>query len=138
MLRKLMNPGPTDMPTSIGLLLLRIAVGGMMAFGHGWDKLTTFSERKGSFPDLLGVGSGAVNLALAIGAEFFCAVFVVLGLFTRVAAVPLAFTMLMAAFVVHGADPFAKRELALFYLLGALTLVFTGAGKLSVDGAVRG
>lgn len=137
MLRKLMNPGPTDLPTSIGLLLLRLAVGGMMAYGHGWGKLSSFSERSGSFPDLLGIG-GPANMALAIGAEFFCAILVVLGLFTRVAAVPLAFTMIMAAFVVHGADPFAKKELAFFYLTTSLALVFTGAGKLSVDGAVRG
>lgn len=136
MLRKLMNPGPTDLPTSVGLLLLRLAVGGLMAT-HGYDKLTRFSEMSSQFPALLPIGSAA-NLGLAVFAEFFCALLLVLGLFTRAAAAPVAFTMIMAAFVVHGADPLAKKELALLYLGGSLALLFTGAGRLSVDGATRG
>lgn len=137
MLRKLMNPGPTDPMTSFGLLLLRIAVGVMMIYGHGWGKLMAFSEKSSSFPDLLGIG-GPANMALAIGAEVFAAALIVLGLFTRVVAIPLAITMIVAAFIVHADDPFAKKELALLYLSACLTLIFTGAGKFSVDGAVRG
>lgn len=137
MLRKLMNPGPTDPMTSFGLLLLRIAVGVMMIYGHGWGKLMAFSEKSSSFPDLLGIG-GPANMALAIGAEVFAAALIVLGLFTRVVAIPLAITMIVAAFIVHADDPFGKKELALLYLSACLTLIFTGAGKFSVDGAVRG
>jgi putative oxidoreductase len=55
-----------------------------------------------------------------------------------VVAIPLAITMIVAAFIVHADDPFGKKELALLYLSGCLTLIFTGAGKFSVDGAVRG
>lgn len=132
-----MNPGPTDAMTSIGLLLLRIAVGVMMIYGHGWGKLMSFSERSSGFPDLLGIG-GPANMALAIGAEVFAAALIVLGLFTRVVAIPLAITMIVAAFIVHADDPFGKKELALLYLSACLTLIFTGAGKFSVDGAVRG
>lgn len=132
-----MNPGPTDPMTSFGLLLLRIAVGVMMIYGHGWGKLMAFSEKSSSFPDLLGIG-GPANMALAIGAEVFAAALIVLGLFTRVVAIPLAITMIVAAFIVHADDPFGKKELALLYLSACLTLIFTGAGKFSVDGAVRG
>ena len=35
--------------------------------------------------------------------------------------------------MVHGADPFAKKELALLYGAGALTLMLTGPGQLSLD-----
>jgi putative oxidoreductase len=108
-LRKLMNPGPTDPMTSFGLLLLRIAVGVMMIYGHGWGKLMAFSEKSSSFPDLLGIG-GPANMALAIGAEVFAAALIVLGLFTRVVAIPLAITMIVAAFIVHADDPFAKKS----------------------------
>ena len=51
-------------------------------------------------------------------------------------AFPLMITMVVAAFVVHGADPFGKKELALLYGAGALTLMLTGAGRLSIDALV--
>jgi len=131
-----MNPGPTDLWTSIGLLALRLAAGGMMLFGHGWRKLMSFSDKAGGFPDPLGIGN-ELSMAAAVGAEVGCAALLVLGLFTRAVAVPLMFTMVVAAFIVHGGDPFAKRELALLYLAVFTTLACTGAGRFSVDGAVR-
>jgi putative oxidoreductase len=58
---------------------------------------------------------------------------VILGLFTRVALGFLIFTMIIAAFVVHGADPFEKREMALIYLSAYLLLMTFGAGRFSID-----
>lgn len=136
MLKKLMNPGPTDLWTSIGLLALRLAAGGMMFYGHGYKKLMGFSAGASKFPDPIGVGP-ELSMALAIGAEAGAALLLAVGLFTRVAALPLMFTMIVAAFVVHGADPFAKKELALLYLAAFTTLACTGGGRFSVDGAVR-
>lgn len=59
---------------------------------------------------------------------------VVIGFGTRLAALPLVFTMGIAAFVVHGSDPWAKKELAVLYGAVFLVLFFTGAGRFSVDG----
>lgn len=136
MLKRLMNPGPTDLWTSIGLLILRLAAGGMMIYGHGWKKLMAFSESAGKFPDPIGLGN-ELSMAMAVGAEVGAAALVVIGLFTRLAALPLVFTMIVAAFVIHGGDPFAKKEMALLYLAIFATLGCTGAGRFSVDGAVR-
>ena len=57
-LRKLLcGPVPSvGVGGSLGLLLLRVSVGGMMLFAHGWGKLTSFAERSSSFPDPLGIG----------------------------------------------------------------------------------
>jgi putative oxidoreductase len=123
--------------TSLGLLLLRVAVGGMMAAGHGWAKLTGFGEMAEHFPDPLGLGSPTASLVLAVFAEFFCAAAVVLGVATRFAAVPLAVTMLVAGLAIHADDPWAKKELALLYAVPFIALVFTGAGKFSVDATSR-
>ena len=41
--------------------------------------------------------------------------------------------MLVAAFIVHGADPFAKKEKALLYAICFLVIAITGAGKYSID-----
>jgi len=114
------------------LLVLRVVFGGAMIYGHGWGKLTTYGERSASFPDPLGVGSPA-SLGLAVFAEAFCALAIVLGLLTRLAALPLIVTMLVAFFVVHGNDPFGDKELALVYLAAYLALFLRGAGAWSVD-----
>jgi len=41
--------------------------------------------------------------------------------------------MIIAGFVVHGADPFEKREMSLIYLSVYLLLMVFGAGRFSVD-----
>ena len=47
----------------------------------------------------------ALSLALATGAETVCAGLLALGLFTRLNAIPLVITMLVAAFWAHGVTP---------------------------------
>ena len=116
----------------IGLLLLRVGVGTIMATSHGWGKLSTFSEQAASFPDPLGVGS-QLSLTLAVGAEFFCSIALVLGLCTRLASIPLIVTMLVAACIIHGDDPWAKKELAVMFLIPFTVLLLTGPGRFSLD-----
>ena len=48
------------------------------------------------------------------------------------------FTLGVAAFVAHANDPFAKRELALFFGVAALTIFLTGPGMLSLDRVLFG
>ncbi len=119
-----------------GLLVMRVATGAMMAFGHGWGKLVTYAERAATFPDPLGVSS-PVSLALVVFAEFFCALLVALGAATRFAAIPLVINMFVAAFVIHGDDPWLRQEFAVLYLIPFFTLIFTGAGRFSIDAWVR-
>jgi len=108
----------------------------MMLLGHGWGKLTSFVERSSSFPDPLGIGS-SLSMALATGAEAFCALAVILGFATRWAAVPLMVTMAVAALIIHGDDPWAKKELAVLYFFPFATLFLTGAGRYSLDAFFR-
>lgn len=117
--------------SSIGLLILRVSFGGLMLV-HGIPKLTGFAEKADKFPDPLGMGS-QLSLISAIGAEVGCAALLIVGLATRLAALPLAFTMLVAVSMVHGSDPWAKKELAVVYLCAYLCLFFTGAGRFSLD-----
>ena len=76
------------MAGDLGLLLLRLSMGGTMVIQHGWPKLSGFADRMDKFSDPLGI-SAPVSLALIVFAEFFCAVLVVLGLWTRAAVIPL-------------------------------------------------
>lgn len=116
----------------VGLLFHRLAFGGIMLISHGWGKLSTFEQNFETFPDPLGLGSG-LSLTLVVGAEFFCAAAIVLGLATRLAAIPLMVTMSVAAFVIHAADPWMKQEFPLLFLAAFTTLLFTGPGRFSID-----
>lgn len=128
----MLNRETPEVTRDIGLLVCRVVFGGLMLLQHGYSKLTGFSEKAGSFPDPIGVGS-EMSLAMAVSAEFFCAALVVVGLATRIAAIPLIITMAVAAFYIHGADPLADKELALLYGTAFLTLLLSGPGRLSLD-----
>ena len=99
---------------------------------HGTQKLLGFSELADKFPDPLGMGS-QLSLVAAIGAELGCSLLLILGAGTRWAALPLAFTMIIALFVVHAQDDWRVKELAAAYLCVYIPLFFTGAGRFSVD-----
>ena len=115
----------------IALLLLRVPAG-LFLMQYGWEKFTKYSESSVDFPDPLGVGS-PISLALCISAELFCAGFLVLGLFSRFALVPLIINMAMIAFVIHSGDPIKEREHAFTFLVTFLALFLTGPGKYSLD-----
>lgn len=122
----------TSIAGSVSLLILRVSVGLTMAFGHGWGKLMTFSERAAGFADPLGVGS-QISLALTVFAEVFCSFALILGLLTRGFVIPLVILMFVAAFVIHGDDPFGRKELALMYLVPYLVILIAGPGRYSID-----
>ena len=146
---RLMDERRRETGISIGLLILR-AGAGIFLMTHGWGKLQrVLAGQWDAFGDPIGIGTGP-SLALATGAEFFCALLVVLGLFTRWAAIPPVVTMAVAAFVAHGGDPWtagagarlfqageaaswASKEPALLFLTCFLALVFTGPGQYSLD-----
>ncbi|MDX5345986.1 MAG: DoxX family protein [Hymenobacteraceae bacterium] len=113
------------------LLVLRICVGAFM-LTHGYPKFEKLMAGNTQFGDPFGLGEG-VTLGLAVFAEFLCSVLLIIGLGTRIAALFLIATMLTAAFVVHSADPFGNKEMALLYLLIYITILIVGAGKYSVD-----
>lgn len=114
------------------LLLLRVGVS-LMMLTHGYPKLMRFfADEPISFTSILGL-SAAVSLALAVFAEVFCSVLLILGAGTRIASFPLIVTMAVAAFHVHADDPFSRKEKALLFLLIYVVLLFTGGGKFSID-----
>lgn len=119
---------------NLGLLLLRLSAGGFM-LTHGYPKLQRLLAGEMRFGDPLSLGP-EVSLVLAVFAEFFCAILVMLGLGTRLATIPLIVTMAVAAFIAHGADPFGRKEMALLYLVSFVVLLLTGGGKFSLDNFV--
>lgn len=122
--------------THLSVLLLRLAAGGFM-LTHGYPKLQRMLAGDFQFGDPIGLGP-EISLGLAVFAEFFCSLLLVLGLGTRLATIPLIVTMAVAAFIAHGADPFGRKEMALLYLVTYVVLLLTGSGKYSVDRLING
>lgn len=117
---------------ALGLLALRLWFGLALALNHGWPKMTSL----GTFATGVAKHGFPVPIVFAFSAaasELVGGLLLAVGLLTRPAAVWVAVTMLVAAFVVHGGDPFTKKELALCFAAAAITLLIAGPGRLSLD-----
>jgi putative oxidoreductase len=121
----------------LGKLLLRLAVGGLMLFHgvakvqHGIGKIVQVVESK-QLPGFLAYG-------IYVG-EIVAPILILVGFLTRPAALIMCINMVFAIWLVHMAD--LRRitesgawgvELQIFYLVGALALFFTGAGRFSIS-----
>ncbi|GAV23891.1 DoxX family protein [Carboxydothermus pertinax] len=125
-------------------LILRLGLG-IVFFAHGAQKLLGWfggygwAGTIGFFTKTLGIP--AFLAAIAILTEFFGGIALIFGLFTRLAALGLAITMLVAALKVHLANGFfldlkgpadgIEYVFVLFML--ALYFVVKGAGQISLD-----
>jgi len=120
-----------------GIGLLRISFGLMLVLAHGWPTLKGFLEgTTDPYPDPLGMGS-YLTMGLMVFTEFFCALLVTLGVFTRLFLVPIILGFSVAFFVHHAADPFGYKELSLHYLLVFGILLIAGPGKFTLMSVIR-
>lgn len=115
----------------LGLLILRVAFGGLM-LTHGIPKISMLSDNPIEFPDPLGIGASS-SLILTLLGEVVAPILIIIGFKTKIAAIPAALTMLVAAFVVHLSDPIATKEKALLYLFVFVVIFLAGPGKFSID-----
>ncbi len=124
---------------SFGLLVLRIVVGAVFA-AHGAQKIFEFTipGTIGSFSDM-GVPLPEIAAPVVAFVEFIGGILLILGVFTRLVGLLLAVDMIVALIAVHLPAGLWVGEGGYEFVavLGAaaLALAFTGAGRLSVDGA---
>jgi putative oxidoreductase len=122
---------------NFSILLLRLGFGMLLIAKHGLPKLMEFSTLQYKFYNFMGIGS-RFSLVLAIFAELFCSMFLVLGLFTRFTVIPLIITMLVAIFGANAGTPLINSEVAVLYLTVFITILFVGPGRISIDGMMKG
>jgi putative oxidoreductase len=121
---------------TVSIDLMRIVSGLMMVVGHGYAK--TFGEKVQPFfggKDFFGIDVGINMLWIAGFIEFYVGILVILGLFTRPAALLTAILMVMAYLSSHAAwfPTFNGGELATVYFLVFMVLFAYGPGPLSLD-----
>lgn len=125
------------------LLLIRLYWGIGFALA-GKSKLLNLERTAGFFADL-GIPLAKASAVFVGSVEFFGGLLLVLGLFSRLAAIPLVITMSVAFATVHKAsltilfqhpDVALKEEPFLFLLASLIVLAF-GSGKVSLDAILR-
>jgi len=116
-------------------LLMRLFVG-YFFFETGWGKVHNLDAMAERFEGW-GIPAPAFSAALSGYTELIGGALVLVGLFTRLASIPLVINMLVALLVVRmkkvsGFDDFVELDEPL-YALSFLWLVFSGPGKASLD-----
>ena len=134
----------TKTEQSISPLSLRI-VAGIIFTAHGAQKLFAWFggyglEGTGQWMESIGLAPGYLMALMAGSAEFFGGLFLIFGLLTRPTSFILAITMAVAIFSVHidnGLFMTANGyEFSLALLAISISLLCSGAGKLSLDQAI--
>lgn len=134
-MRHWIYPVFTSSGKDLGILALRIFAG-LMLFRHGLDKINNFEALSASFPDPIGLGS-KLSATLITATETLGSILVIIGLFIRPAALAITFGMGVAAFIAHQPFSIAGSELPLMYMGIAVFLIIAGAGRYSIDEAIR-
>ena len=127
---------------SLGILLVRIIIGVLMAF-YGYQKLINFGTMAASDfwakeVSFLGM-TGKIPLALTIFAEFFCSLLLIIGLCTRLSLIPLLICMgyiiaCVAKFeVIYSGDNGIEVNNSFVYFIIYLSIYLTGPGNYSLD-----
>jgi putative oxidoreductase len=119
----------------VGPTLARLTVG-LVFIGTGWGKLHSLGDVTDFFASLH-IPAPGFNARLAAGTEFFGGILVLVGLATRFASLPLAFTMVVAILTAKRADITGLTALVGFeewsYLVFFIWLALAGAGPISLD-----
>lgn len=112
------------------ILALRITVAVLM-LTHGYPKFVKLLTGDFAFPDPIGIGS-EFSLVLAVFAEFFCSILILIGFKTRLATIPIIVTMLVALIIVHGDESVFDHWNILLYLFSYAILLHLGGGKFGL------
>ena len=136
MIQKLLSPTSWSAKASDwASLILRLTLG-LLMLSHGIPKLMKMMSGNMEFGDPIGIGVPA-SLTLTVFSEVVCSVLIIIGLWTRLALIPLIVTMLVATFIVHINDDLGTKELALLYLFGYCSLFLLGSGKYAFDAVLK-
>jgi putative oxidoreductase len=132
-MKKFLSTAYTETSFNLAALFLRLTFGLLICVDHGFSKMMHFSGQQYIFFDPFHIGH-RWSLVLVIFAEIFCALLLVLGLFTRVAALVLVISMSVAALLFHKGQSIEQHEQALLYLTAFFAILLVGPGRISVDG----
>jgi len=134
----------------LGLLFLRIAFGWLVLRYHGWGKLAGWTDEPNhlpnlfaldglrkelhTFPNYIGISS-ELSYLLVTWFETFGCVMIIAGLFTRLNALGMTITLMVAWYFHHHMRLSGPNsgEVAFAYGFAFCLLFLSGPGKYSID-----
>jgi putative oxidoreductase len=119
------------------LLFFRIAVASELIVAHGLKKIGVGTASAEIVPNPLGLPE-VLNQAFATTANLIMPLFIILGLMTRLAALPILAVTLTGYFVLHFDDPILVKDVPFIYSICFLLIFFMGAGRYSIDYYITG
>ena len=132
LLLKLFNTEINPKIQDLTLLAFRVLLSGELIYAHGLKKLGVGVSEAEVVPNPLNLPE-AFNSLFADAANLFFPVFVILGLATRIAILPILSVTLTGYFVLHFHDAPLIKDTPFMYSLSFLVLLFLGPGKYSLD-----
>jgi putative oxidoreductase len=111
-----------------GLFFLRLTGCLLLLHVHGLPKVFHFSEELTRIEDPFGLGP-YMSLLPAIFAEVICPIFILIGVFTRLACLPIIGVLLVAMVFVHPGWSIAEGQFGWLLLIIFTTLAITGPGQ---------
>lgn len=140
-MKKLLNCDCGERMRELAPFILRLVTGLIFA-AHGYQKLTVFGvSGVTNMLTMLNFPAPAFLAVVLIAVELIGGLFLILGVFTHWTAKVLAFVALVAFLTAHLMKGFfisaGGFEFILLILAASISLMITGAGKWSVDYALK-
>ncbi|HZH97213.1 MAG TPA: DoxX family protein [Flavisolibacter sp.] len=123
---------PSANSFNIVMLLFRIALSLELIVVHGFKKVGLNVAAAEKIPNPLQLNE-ALNYTFAVSANLVFPVFVILGLFTRIAILPILAVTVTGYFAVHWNDPLPVKDMPFMYSLSYLLVLVLGPGRYSID-----
>lgn len=119
-----------------GLLFMRVSVSLLLLHVHGLPKLMHWSVEVQRIEDPFGLG-GTLTLGLAVFAEVICPVLLILGVWARLACLPILAVLAVAVLFVHPEWSLEQGQFAWLLMILFAGLAITGPGSLVMGKALH-
>ena len=123
---------------SFGLLILRLSIGTMLIH-HGYEKLADIENFADAFVRPIGLPFPILSSYIAAYSEIYGSWLVIVGLFTRFAALSIVGTIGVAIYhaIVTAGFNIYLLELLILYMGGSLCILLLGSGDFAIDRFLR-
>ena len=122
------------MARNVGLLILRIAIGTMLIH-HGYEKTADIQNFADAFVRPIGLPFPILSSYIAAYSEIYGSWLLIVGLFTRFAALSIVGTIGVAIYhaIVTSGFNIYLLELLILYFGGSLCILLLGSGDFALD-----
>ncbi|KAB0642735.1 DoxX family protein [Burkholderia latens] len=130
------HPDLSSHATDLGLLFLRVSASVLLIVVHGLPKVLHYASEAAAIEDPFHLGR-TLSILFAIFAEVVCPVFMIVGVYPRLAALPVMIVTLVALVFVHPDWPLRDAQFAWMLLILFGTIAIAGAGRYALPSIVR-